>query len=162
MCTCPGKQTPGVSWSGPLPQYGKPVSGGLPGHLSCWDWMSLKKMIAGGYLEQAYWTEELDVLVGGLHGEAPPAHTVIPLRGPGPHGFALSLPMPPPSPTSLSTTPSSHFLSSVLRAAAQEASLAAPCPSMCTDTGPRQPLGLSRALPGRVPSALPLRCDRVS
>lgn len=33
------------------------------GHLSCWDYMSLKKMAAGRCPEQASWTEEMDVLV---------------------------------------------------------------------------------------------------
>lgn len=33
------------------------------GHLSYWDYMSLKEMAAGRCPEQASWTEELDVLV---------------------------------------------------------------------------------------------------
>lgn len=33
------------------------------GHLSCWDYMSLKEMAAGRCPEQVSWTEELDVLV---------------------------------------------------------------------------------------------------
>lgn len=33
------------------------------GHPSCWDYMSLKEVAAGGCPEQASWTEELDVLV---------------------------------------------------------------------------------------------------
>lgn len=63
---------------------------------------------------------------------------------------AMPSPRAPPTRTSLSTTPLSHFLSSVLQPAAQEAFLAAPWLSVCTDTGPEAAPGTLMGPPGHV------------